>query len=127
MSKKIVLMITLIVFIGVTFSCNTAIKRVRVHGPAAWQGKNAKILTVYTKSKKLFEFSEKKPAKIVGNNIVGQMTDKTGEKKEVSIPLSEARVMWVKKIDAESIILTPFAIIGVVFTSAIVIGTVASG
>ena len=127
MSKKIFLMITLILFIGVTFSCNTTIKRVRVHGTAAWQGKNTKILTVYTKSKKLFEFSKEKPAKIVGDNIVGQITDNTGEKKEVSIPLSDARVMWVKKIDAESVILTPFAIIGAVFTFAIVIGTVASG
>ena len=127
MNKKIVLMVTLIAFIGVTFSCSTSIKRVRVHGPAAWQGKNTKILTVYTKSKKLFEFSKEKPAEIVGDNIVGQIKDKTGEKKEVSIPLSEARVMWVQKIDAESVILTPFAIAGAGFALLIVIGLAASG
>ena len=127
MSKKIVLIVTLIAFIGVMFSCNATVKKVRVHEPSAWQGKNTKILTVYTKSKKLFEFSRKKPAKIVGDNIVGQIKDNTGEKKEVSIPLSDARVMWVKKIDVESVILTPFAVIGAAFALLALIGMGTAG
>ena len=111
MIKKIVLMVTLIALIGVTFSCTT-VKRVRPHRPGAWKGKNAKILTVYTKSKELFEFTKKKPAKIVQGRIVGEAVDKTGEKKEVSIPFSDTRVMWIKKVNAESVILIPIAIIG---------------
>jgi hypothetical protein len=123
MIKKILLIFTLIVFIGFTFSC-TSIKKIRVHGPRTGKISTAKILTVYTKSKQLFEFSPEDPAKIVGDKIVGNTVDKSGNRMEVSIPLWDAKVIWVKKIHTELIILTPFAVIGGLFSILIVTASI---
>jgi hypothetical protein len=120
MIKKSVLIFTLIVFISFTFSC-TSIKKIRVHGPRTEKISTAKIITVYTKSKQLFEFPTERPAKIVGDKIVGNTVDKSGNRMEVSIPLWDAKVIWVKKTHTELIILTPFAIIGGLFS--ILMGT----
>lgn len=105
----------LVVFISFTFSC-TSIKKIRIHGSRTEKIRKAKILTVYTKSKKLFEFPTKKLAKIVGDKIEGYTVDKSGNIKKISIPLSDAKIIWVKRINAEMIVLTPFAIIGGAFS-----------
>jgi len=126
MIKKSVLIFTLMIFISFTFSC-TSIKKIRVHGPRTEKIRKAKILTVYTKSKKLFEFSTEEPAKIVGDNIVGNTVDKSGNMMEVSIPLWDAKVIWVKKIHTELIILTPFAIVGGLFSILMATALVFSG
>lgn len=126
MIKKVALILTLTAFIIFTFSC-TSIKKIRVHEHRKEKIGRVKILTVYTKSKKLFEFSEKEPAKIVEGKIVGYALYKPGEIKKVSIPLSDAKIIWVKKISSESIILMPLAIIGVAFSALIALALVGSG
>lgn len=116
MNKQITAIITLIAFIGFTFSCvsHTA-SRVRIKNIDLWKGKNISIVNVYTTSGDLYEFSKKRPAVILGNEIVGTAIDEsTGEEKKVSIPLDEAEVIWVKKVDRKRTLLKSFAAMGIV-------------
>jgi hypothetical protein len=124
MKKKLLTVVvsTLVVF---TFSC-TSIKKVHVYGSSGWEGKGTSVFTVYTKSKELYEFSKKKPAVIVGDRIVGEAEDTPGRKTKVYIPLSEAKVMWIKKFHAEDIILAPLAVLGTAFSAVLVVALVAS-
>lgn len=114
MNKNIISIITLIVFIGFTFSCiNHTTTRVRIKNIDLWAGKDVSIINVYTTSGDLYEFSKKQPAVIFDYEIVGTAIDEsTGEEKEVSIPLAEAEVIWVKKTDRNRSLLKSFAVMG---------------
>lgn len=125
MIKKKLLTVTLMVLVGFSFSC-TSVKKVRVYGSSEWKGKDTAVLTVYTKSKELYEFSSKKPAAIVGDSIVGEAEDVTGKKAKVYIPLSETKVMWIKKLHAENIILIPLAVVGAAFSVAMAAALIVS-
>lgn len=125
--KKIVLVFTLAAFIGVTLSCGMhTIKKIRIREPGDWAGNKSNVLTVYTHSKKLFMFDEKKPARIKGTRIVGDALDKERGKTSVSIPLSDAKIIWTKKFDPDSIFMVPLAVLGVACSPFIVIGLVSS-
>lgn len=123
--KKKLLTVVLMVLVVFTFSC-TSVKKVRVYDSSGWQGKGTAVLTVYTKSKELYEFSSKKPAEIVGDRIVGEAENAAGQKTKVYIPLSEAKVMWIRKVHAEDIILAPLAVLGTAFSAVLLIAIVAS-
>jgi len=126
--KKIVLVFTLAAFIGVTLSCGMhTTKKIRIHEPGEWAGNKSNVLTVYTHSKKLFMFDEEKPARIKGTQIVGDALDNEKGKTSVSIPLSDAKIIWTKKFDPAAIFMAPLAALGVAFSSVIVIGLVFSG
>jgi hypothetical protein len=117
MNKKTTAMVMLIIFMSVSFSCSSYYtKKVRLQeGETAKQQKleNAKVFTVYTKSRQLVMFLKKTPAVVTKDNIVGFSEDKTGKTKLVSIPLSEAEVLWVKKRHAGLIFLKSLAGLGV--------------
>jgi hypothetical protein len=111
MSKKITSFIMLFVFICFTFSCTT-IKQVNlVKGESL--NKRAGILTVFTKSGDLIEFSNDRPATIAQGKISGTVFDKTEGTLTVSIPLSEAEVVWVRAESAQPLLLLPLAAVGV--------------
>lgn len=123
MIKKIASIFVLIAFIGVTLSCGVhTTKKIRINKPENWAGEKTRIITVYTHSKKLFMFDKLNPAHIKGAKIVGEALDKSGKKTSVSIPLSDAKIIWTRKFDSASIFLVPLAILGVAYSSAIVIG-----
>lgn len=118
MSKKITSFIVLFIFICFTFSCTT-IKQVNlVKGESL--NKSADILTVFTKSGDLIEFSDEKPATMAQSNIIGTVFDKKGVAEIVSIPLSEAAVVWVKSESAQPLILAPLAVYGILCTIGLV-------
>lgn len=123
--KKKLLTMMLMVVVAFAFSC-TSVKKVHVYGSSEWEGKGTSVLTVYTKSKELYEFSKKKPAVIVGDRIVGEAEDAAGQKTKVYVPLSEAKVMWIRKAHAEDIILAPLAILGTAFSAVLVVALVGS-
>ncbi|HLP48657.1 MAG TPA: hypothetical protein VK469_22135 [Candidatus Kapabacteria bacterium] len=109
MNKKITSIIMLFVFICFTFSCYSQ-KKINLVKDKSWD-RSSKILTVFTKSGDLFEFSDKKPAVIRYDEIVGEAVDKTGSKKTVSIPLQEAKVIWIYAASNKYLLL-PLAIFG---------------
>ncbi|HLP48656.1 MAG TPA: hypothetical protein VK469_22130 [Candidatus Kapabacteria bacterium] len=114
MNKKITATAMLIIFMSVSFSCNSYYtKKIRLQEGRPLVEGNTKILTVYTKSRQLIEFLNKTPAVVFGDNIVGFIEDETGHKKIVSIPISEAEVLWVKKWDAGGTLVATFAGVGV--------------
>jgi len=113
MIKKIASIITLITFIGFTFSCATdTIKKINLERGESWKGGNISFITVFTKSGDLYEFSKRQPAKMVGGKIVGEAIDDTGKIKTVSIPLSEVEVVWIKKRDVGKTLIKSFSIVG---------------
>lgn len=111
MSKKITSFVMLFIFICFTFSCTT-IKQINlVKGESL--NKRAGILTVFTKSGDLIEFSDERPATIAQGKISGTVIDKTEGARIVSIPLSEAEVVWVKAESVKPLLLLPLAAYGV--------------
>ncbi len=111
MSKKITSFIILFVFICFTFSC-TSLKQINlVKGESL--DRNGRIITVFTKSGDLVEFSDQKPATMVLDKIVGTVFDKTGVPKTVAIPLTEVEVVWVKIESVKPLLLLPLAAFGV--------------
>jgi hypothetical protein len=117
MNKKITATIVLIILMSVSFSCSAYYTK-KIHlqeGEKAQQQKleHAKVFTVYTKSRQLIMFLKKTPAVVTKGNIVGFSEDNSGQTKLVSIPLSEAEVLWVKKWDAGRAFLNGLAGLGV--------------
>lgn len=119
MNKKTTATVMLIIFMCASFSCSPYYTK-KVHlqeGETAKQQKleHAKVFTVYTKSRQLVMFLKKKPAVVTKGNIVGFSEDKTGKTKLVSIPLSEAAVLWVKKWNAGRTFFTALAGLGAIW------------
>jgi hypothetical protein len=111
MSKKITSFVMLFIFICFTFSC-TSIKQINlVKGESL--NKRTGILTVFTKSGDLIEFSDERPAKIEQGKISGTVIDKTEGARIVSIPLSDAEVVWVRSESAQPLLLVPLAVFGI--------------
>lgn len=131
MNRKITATVMLIIFMSVSFSCSAYYTK-KVHlqeGETAKQQKleHAKVLTVYTKSRQLIIFLKKTPAAVIGDNIVGYTEENTGQKKLVSIPLSEAVVLWVKKWDAGGTFISTFAPIGALCLYGLLKGQIQDG
>jgi len=101
MIKKIISLFSLTAFVVFTFSCY-ATKRETIKTITSWQekGKDVKIVTVLKKSGERIEFPKDEPGKIVGDQIVGDAIDEAIGRKPVSIPISDAWVVWVMKADA---------------------------
>lgn len=116
MNKKITTIIMLIIFMSVSFSCSAYYTK-KIHLEEGKQQKleHAKVFTVYTKSRQLVMFLKKTPAVVTKGNIVGFSEDNTGKTKLVSIPLSEAEVLWVKKWDAGGTFINTFTPLGAFF------------
>lgn len=101
----------LFIFICFTFSCTT-IKQINlVKGESL--NKRGSVITVFTKSGDLIEFADQKPAKIALGKISGTVFDKSGVPRIVSIPLSEAEVVWVEAESVKPLLLLPLAAFGV--------------
>lgn len=101
----------LFIFICFTFSCTT-IKQINlVKGESL--NKRGSVITVFTKSGDLIEFADQKPATIALGKIVGTVFDKSGVPRIVSIPLSEAEVVWVEAESVKPLLLLPLAAVGV--------------
>lgn len=104
----------LIIFMSVSFSCSAYYtKKIHLEEGKEQKLEHARVFTVYTKSRQLIIFLKKTPAVVTGGNIVGFSEDNAGLKKLVSIPLSEAEVLWVKKWDAGRAVLNGLAGLGV--------------
>jgi hypothetical protein len=73
---------------------------------------DAKVFTVYTKSRQLIIFLKKKPAVVSSGNIVGLTEDNAGQEKLVSIPLAEAKVIWLKRWNAGGTLIDILASLG---------------
>ncbi|MCX6580965.1 MAG: hypothetical protein NT166_12375 [Candidatus Aminicenantes bacterium] len=116
MNRKITATIMLIIFMSVSFSCNSFYtKKVHLEEGKKQKLEHAKVFTVYTKSRQLIIFLKKTPAVVSAGNIVGFTEDNSGQIKLVSIPLSEAEVLWVKKWDAGGTFLNTFAGLGAIW------------
>lgn len=114
MNKKITAAVMLIIFMSVSFSCSSyTTKKIRLQEGNTWKMEKARVITVYTKSRQLITFLKKTPAVVSAGNIVGFTEDNSGQKKLVSIPLSEAEVLWVKKWHAGGTLVATLAGIGV--------------
>ena len=131
MNRKITATVMLIIFMSVSFSCSSYYTK-KIHlqeGETAKQQKleHAKVFTVYTKSRQLVMFLKKTPAVVTKGNIVGFAEDKTGKTKLISIPLSEAEVLWVKKWDAGGTFINTFAPLGAFFFYGLLKGQIQDG
>ncbi len=118
MNRKITATVMLIIFMSVSFSCSAYYtKKVHPQEGKRKQQKleHARVFTVYTKSRQLIVFLKKTPAVVSAGNIVGFTEDETGkgQKKLVSIPLSESEVLWIKKWDAGRTFINTLAGVGV--------------
>lgn len=124
MNKKInsiITIITLIAFIGFTFSCMTyTSKKIRVNRGEKWKGENVKFITVFTKSGELYEFSMSEPGIVMGDKIVGEAIDDGGGEYPASIPLSQVEVVWVMKIDKKRTYIKSFSIAGLAAVGMVV-------
>jgi hypothetical protein len=103
MEKKFISILTLVAFIIFSISCYTIKKeRIAKEAPRKWE--KARILAVMKTSGEHVEFPKGQPGRIRGYSIIG-----TVGYTQISIPLSEVELVWVKRVDPA---LTFIAVIG---------------
>lgn len=93
MSKKFVTLFTLVAFIIFSLSCTVyKTERVSTATVVSWEEKEFKILGVVKISGEYIVFNEERPGRILENSIVGTVGTVS-----ISIPLSEIKLVWVKR------------------------------
>ncbi|MDQ1353434.1 MAG: hypothetical protein QG657_3740 [Acidobacteriota bacterium] len=106
MDKKIVSIVTLIAFAIFAWDCSVkSVKPVAVETVQKKGAEKINIVGLLNKTGEKIEFDEANPVQIKDNAITGETISPDGDKKSVSIPLSEVSMFLVKQVDGEKVLL----------------------
>lgn len=97
-SKKLVTVLTVILFSVFTFSCQS-ISPQKVEAKTFPEGKIVKVYQLQKTTGERIYFHKKDPAIMSGGKIKFEIVDENGNKKPVEVSLSEVELVWVKKFN----------------------------
>ena len=115
MDRRTALMLLVIISLTILSACSST-KYITKTSPfrniCSGSCKKAEILAVVNKSDEWIEFSRSRPGRVFATKIAGEVIDKSGKNKTVSIPLSEIKFVWMKTKSFTEGVLNGIEVIG---------------